>query len=262
MKTATSASNATRATWRREARRVRELRSRCCTEPERFDRITRDIHEPRLRLMREEHDVGLRALRQPDHGPARVSTRYRVRLRGLKLRIIALHNSIRKSGDAGCAMPVWKLAERLKCSTSQYRACMRELREAGVFTVAKFYVDERVVNRHDVRKGNSPRCYTRSRRANVVVFSALGLEMLGVDKLRATPQTNTVVKPEGNDSENLEFVLRQGSGQGVEQRSTTVSVAFGDSLSPTAHQNAAEARSKSFLRAWLAKNNTGLPPEA
>ena len=171
MKTSTLAIEATRAHWAARAARVRELRSRCCTEHERFDRVTAHLQDHRLRLSRKQRRDGLLATRGV--------LRYRVHIRhGLKLRIIALHNSIRLSGDDGCAMPVWKLAERLSCSESQYRACFRELCDAGVFIAAKFYVDQHVVNRHDLRRGRKPRCYSRSRRPNVVTFGIVGLQLL------------------------------------------------------------------------------------
>jgi len=263
---------ATDPTWahlQARAARVAELRTRCVTEHAEFERVTQHLDEPKLRLTLKQHRRGLLAKRSGKFP-------YRVHVRCLKTRIIALHNSIRKCGFDGCAVQVWKIAERLGCSSSQYRACMAELGDAGVFVVAPYFISKRIVNRHDVRRGRRVRCYQRSQRPNVVTFGVVGLQLLGVarsaerssaplptalpeetskfdvDNLCDVDAKKTFWKPEGNDLENFEFSSGSAVGKGAELRSARPSPTSGDSLSATAHQNAAEARSRSFLRAWLA----------
>jgi len=270
---------ATDPTWahlQARAARVAELRTRCVTEHAEFERVTQHLDEPKLRLTLKQRRRGLLATGHRKIFGRLVSYRYRVHVRGLKMRIVALHNSIRKCGFDGCAIEVWKIAERLDCSTSQYRACMAELRDAGVFVVAPYFIAQRIVNRHDLRRGRRPRCYQRSQRANVVTFGMVGLQLLGVarsaerssapsctalpeetskfavENLCSGRSTKTFRKPEGNDLENFEFSSGRAVQEGAELRSARPSPTSGDSLSATAHQNAAEARSRSFLRAWLA----------
>lgn len=235
--------------WQIRCARVAELRTRCVTELAEFERVTQHIDEPSLTMTLRQRRIGLLAKRR--------SIPYRVKMRGLKMRIVAVHNSVRKCGYAGVGVPVWKIAERLGVSTSQYRACMRELQEAGVFTVAPYSIAQRIVNRHDLRAGRTPRCYSRSRRANVVTFGTVGLRLIGVqdrteseDNLCRLPPRTTLSFPEGNGLENFES---QKKSCGVEQSSTGDPSPDGDSISPIAWENVAAARTRTCFRAWLAK---------
>jgi hypothetical protein len=256
---------------------VTELRSRCCTSHQIFDRSTTHLYDERLRESLDMRRLGLLAT-CPDG-----VVKYRVKLRGLKVRIIALHNTLRVAGFSGVAMPVWKLAERLKCSTSQYRACFRELVDAGVFSSMPFYVPMQFRNRHDVRRGDSPRCYSRSRRANVVVFAQVGLSLLrrrrfrggdgsrgepqldsfstpllsdvlnsAVDKMCVATATTTVRKPEGNDRENFKTSYSRGVEKESSCGSTRLPSPAGDSLSQPASTHDVDVRMRRAVRPWLA----------